>query len=60
MAELLSAGANAKLRHCKKTQEMKDIPKTWVPTGNQFGDLRRKKTETFFDFSKHPSGTPRS
>ena len=27
---------------------MKDLPKTWILTENQFEDFRRKKTETIF------------
>ena len=55
MAKLPSAGANSKLRHCKKTQEMKDIPKTWVPTGKQFEFFKKKNF--FLDLSKKFSGT---
>ena len=34
---------------------MKDLSKTWVITGKQFEDFRRKKTETKFStFQKHP------
>ena len=45
--ELPRAGANSKPRHYKqKVQKMKDISKTWVLTGKQFEDFRRKKVET--------------
>ena len=40
----------------KSVQKQKDLPKTWVLTGKQFEDFRRKKrTETLFStFQKNP------
>ena len=44
LAGLASVGANSKPHHCKpKVQKMKGLPKTWVLTGKQFEDFRRKK-----------------
>ena len=37
-----------------KVPKMKDLSKTWVWTGKQFEDFRRKKTETkLSSFQKH-------
>ena len=57
-AGLPRAGANSKPHHYKqKVQKMKDLPKTWVRTGKQFEDFRRKKNRNIIlDFSKKPSG----
>ena len=46
LAGLPRAGANSKPHHYEqKVQKMKDIPKTWVLTGKQFDDFRRKKNK---------------
>ena len=59
LAGLPRAGANSEPHHYKqKVEKMKDIPKTWVLTGKQFEDFRRKKkdeTGTLFStFQKNP------
>ena len=41
-----------------KEETMKDLPKTWVLTGKQFEDFRRKKEQKLkLRFSKTASGT---
>ena len=52
-AELPIAGKNSEPQHYEqKVQKQKDLPKTWVLTGKQFEDFRRKKTETLFSTSQ--------
>ena len=46
LAGLPRAGASSEPHHYKeKVQNQKDLPKTWVLTGKQFEDFRRKKRE---------------
>ena len=49
LAVLPRAGANSKAHHYKQNvQEMKDLPKTWVLTGKEFQDFRRKKEQKHY------------
>ena len=49
LAGQLRAGANSKPHHYKEeVEKMKDIPKTWVLTGKQFEDFRRKKEQEHY------------
>ena len=48
------AGEKSKCLHYKKSTKMKDIPQTWVLTGKQFDDFRRKKNKHFSRPFKKP------
>ena len=49
LAGLTCVGSNSKAHHYKqKVQKTKDIPKTWVLTGKQFEDFRRKKKQKHY------------
>ena len=50
------SGENSKPHdYRKKVQKEKDQTKTWVLTGKQFEDFRRKRTETLIStFQKNP------
>ena len=61
LARLPRAAAISKRRHYKQmAQKMKDIPKTWVLTGKQFEDFRRKKTKTLFSTFQKSQWGPRT
>ena len=56
LAGLPRAGANSKPHHYKQNvQKMKDLPKTWVLTGKQFEDFRRKNEQKHYS---RPSKKP--
>ena len=56
LARLPRAGVNSKPHHYKQNvQKKKDHPKTWVLTGKQFEDFRRKKYTSSLDLT-----TPRN
>ena len=57
LARLPRATANSKPHHSKqKIQKMKDLTKTWVLTGKQFEDFRRKKIH----FQRQPNNPLKS
>ena len=43
----LLGAISSPLYYKRKVQKMKDLPKTWVLTENQFEDFRRKKEQKF-------------